>query len=72
VIRRINGQVRKISELVLLSGGGIASNTYTYGVDFSAVLAYARRIGAPEALIAELLPDIEGILVRSQRAEPEA
>jgi hypothetical protein len=72
VIRRINGQVRRASELVALPGGGIASRTDTYGVDFGAVLAYARAIGAPVALIADLLPDIEGILVRSHRAEAEA
>ena len=35
-----------------------------YGVDFGAVLDDAAAIGAPFGLIAEVLPEIEAILVR--------
>jgi len=48
------------------------SRTDVYGVDFAAILSYAAAMGAPVALVADLLPDIEGIVVRSYLPEAEA
>lgn len=55
---------------IVVDGKTVAEDVY--GVDFGAVLGYAAAIGAPVGLIAEILPDIEAILVRSGRAEAEA
>lgn len=41
-----------------------------YGLDFAAVLAFAEALGAPVQLVAELLPEIEPLIVSShQRKE---
>jgi hypothetical protein len=43
-----------------------------YGVDFGAVLSFTEALGGPVALVAELLPAIEAVIVRSYRPDPEA
>jgi hypothetical protein len=68
VILRINGQVRAMP--IIVDGKTVAQDVY--GVDFGAVLSYAAAIGAPISFVAEVLPEIEAILVRSRRAEAEA
>jgi len=43
-----------------------------YGVDFGAVLSFTAALGGPVGLVADLLPGIEAIIVRSYRSESEA
>jgi hypothetical protein len=56
----------------MLPNGAITSNVDTYGVDFGAVLSFTAAMGGPVELVADLLPAIEAILIRSSRAESEA
>ncbi len=56
---------------MVLPNGSMTSRTDVYGVNFAAILSYASAMGAPVALVAELLPDIEGIVVRSYLSEAE-
>jgi len=43
-----------------------------YGLDFGAVIRLAEGMGAASPLFFDLLPDIEGIMVRSYNPETEA
>jgi hypothetical protein len=42
-----------------------------YGVDFGAVLSLTAALGGPIGLVADLLPGIEAIIVRSYRSDSE-
>lgn len=51
-LRRLTGQVRS-------SVAGV------YGLDFAAAIAFAQGIGAANDLFFEMLPEVEGLIVRS-------
>lgn len=63
-IRRLGGQVRVVPETIGRFGMQ-RTFSHAYGLDFAAVIAFAERLGAANALFLELLPEIEGIVVRS-------
>lgn len=48
-------------------GGEIRTVALPYGLDYGAAIAFAERIGADNSLFFELLPQIEGLIVRSHR-----
>lgn len=53
-------------------GGVIKTVALPYGLDYGAAIAFAERIGADNFLFFELLPQIEGCIVRAHsRTEGE-
>ena len=68
VIRRINGQLRCAPIIV----DGEQRSGGVYGLDFGSVIRLAEGMGAASPLFFDLLPDIEGIMVRSYHPETEA
>lgn len=48
-------------------GGGFRTTMLVTGLDFTAVIAFAERLGGCSDLFIEMLPEVEAIIVRSCR-----
>jgi hypothetical protein len=71
-LKRITAQLR-FSTIVSGDGEtGASVSGGAYGLDFGAVLAFTAALGGPVTLVAEVLSEVEAVLIRylRQKATP--